>query len=1063
MRMRSWSGLGAATVVCLLALADPSAAQQTTGSIRGQVVSTEGEALAGAQITVRNVSTGLTRTSISSERGRFAVLLLPPGTYRIEAEIIGFAPEIVEGIAVRVGEVTPVDLRLRPRAVVLEGIEVTAERARLDPRQGGVMQTVTSDQVESLPTLGRDFTDFLNLSPLVSPQPGVTTGGQFSIGGARTSGTNVQIDGTDANNVFFGENRGSSRTPFAFSLESIQEFQLVTNGFDVEYGSYSGGVVNAVTKGGTNAWRGGGFLYLRDEALTASDFAGNPPSDFSVQQFGFNVSGPIVRDKAHFFVSADGQRKDQPLFALTPEASGVPEASINEFQRILRDVYGLEDPEAHFGRFTQDEDNLVLFGRIDWNINDNHRVTLRQNYSDFEQTNDRISTNEALSQGGPFQNETFSTVAELNSIFGSSAFNTLRFQWSYEDRPRPANGRAGYIPEITIRQSDSPDMDFGGDGIIFRNRLEEEKLQLIDNFTWQRGDHTVKLGTNNIFSTTTNTFWLLGAGDYTFNSLADFENANPSSYFRLTRACPEPLQPNAAGEPVICPEYDVPFAKFDAIEYSVYAQDEWQATDRLLLIGGLRFQGQTFGDEPGRVQAAEDTFGIATGEAPGFSGFSPRFAFTYDLADERPALVRGGVGLLVGRVPTVLAGNVFQTEKPLLSVFCSGDAVPTLDLQELLSVPQGENNPIACAGGEAPSGRPDFTFFSDDFGLPKTLKANVGYERVLGLQTKIGLDLIYSRTWDNFNVIDLNLQDQQFTLASEQDRPVFVAEDRYNPTRRAGSSRLASNAFNRVFLNVSESEAEAWNLALELEQPVGEDLQFGVRYAYTRAFDNSSYSCCTAQEGFERATFGDPNFIGDIGDDARGAWGPSDFERRHAVVANVMWNAPFRFEVNGIWRSQSGTPFTPIVDGDINGDDLDSNDRAMISRDLRFETPEEAAAFESILGEWDCLRDQLGSVASRNSCRGPWFHSLDLRISREFPTFSGQRAELLVDLFNVLNGLNSDWGRFVGMSREEELLVAEGFETGEVIYSVNEGFGTARTVGFDPFQFQAQIGIRYRF
>jgi hypothetical protein len=195
-----------------------------------------------------------------------------------------------------------------------------------------------------------------------------------------------------------------------------------------------------------------------------------------------------------------------------------------------------------------------------------------------------------------------------------------------------------------------------------------------------------------------------------------------------------------------------------------------------------------------------------------------------------------------------------------------------------------------------------------------------------------------------------------------------------------------------------------------------------------------------------------------------------------------MWKAPLGFRVNGIWRSQSGTPFTPVVNGDVNGDGQAFNDRAMISKSLQWhDNAVDPAKLDTLLNRWSCLSKQLEQIAERNSCRNPWWHSLDLRLSKEFSTLRGQRAELLIDLFNVLNGLNKDWGRLMQVTGfQTDLLTPRRYDatTGKVVYSVNwtpattnaagvrvpeSGFGVKTPLGFDPFQFQAQIGLRYRF
>jgi outer membrane receptor for ferrienterochelin and colicin len=1079
-RVRAW-------LLVLLALCLPlggaHAQGTTTGSIRGTVTSPTGAPVAGAQVTAANLETGLRRSAVTDAGGRYTVALLPPGAYSVRVAAMGYAGNDLGTVRVSVGGVAAGDARLAAQAVLIEGVTVTAGRE--EAAQGGVASRVTEEQVRNLPVPGRDFTNFVKLSPLVSTGLYGSSGGQFSVGGARASGNNVQVDGADANNSFFGENRGSSRTPFAFSLESIKEFQLITNGFDVEYGSYVGGVVNAVTRGGTNDYHGTGFLYLRNEALTGRDFLGNEPTDFSSKQYGFSLSGPIIRDRLHFFASMDGQQRDQPIFAGTPSAAQLGDSTVNRFQNALSSRYGIQDPGQYYGQFAQTQDNLVLFGRLDWTVSDQHRVTLRQNYSNFLGGNDRVGARESVLSGGPYKTRAYSTVAELNSSLSGTTNNTLRLQFSYEDRPRLANDNGGYLPEFLVNNAEpGRNLSFGGDWVLFRNRLEERKLQLVDNFSWQMGNHRLKVGTNDLLTHTANTFWLLGGGQWQFSSLANFEAGIPSQYSRSVRACPVPLEANAAGENVICPEPDVPFAEFNTLEASLYGQDEWQVSDRLAVIGGVRWTRTAFQDQPGEVPALESAFGITTGEVPSFSGISPRVSFTYDLGDGGlRRSVHGGIGLLTGRAPTVIAGNAFQTERPLLSVVCTGAEIPTINIQELLADPLGNHNPMACRSGGAPTGRPEYTTFDPDFELPETLKANIGYEHAFSGNTRVSADLIYSSTRHNFSVANLNLRGVAFTLAGEEGRPVYVpaANAAYSGgIWRPGSTppiqlRLANNAFANVYYNTSEAEARAFNAAFTLDQRLGRTLQLSASYAYNRAYDNSSFSCCTSQEGYQSAvTAGDPNFLGDAGDARSGAWGPSEFENRHIVVANLIWHAPLGITASGVARLQSGTPWTPVVAGDINGDGIRFNDRAMVSRSLQFATPADADRFDAILDRFDCLAEQEGRIATRNSCRNPWWKSVDVRLSKEISTFRGQHAELLLDMFNVLNGLNSDWGRLMVVGTNNALLTAQRYDpaTGNVVYGVSydptanrgqQGFGELQPAGFNPYQFQAQVGVRYRF
>jgi hypothetical protein len=330
-------------------------------------------------------------------------------------------------------------------------------------------------------------------------------------------------------------------------------------------------------------------------------------------------------------------------------------------------------------------------------------------------------------------------------------------------------------------------------------------------------------------------------------------------------------------------------------------------------------------------------------------------------------------------------------------------------------------------------------------------------------------------------------------LAKEENRPVFIPRTgtgAFNPTSGSSAAERA-DAFgrntiatvSRTYINESDGEAESYTGQININHNISRRLQLGGGYAYVHSYDNSSFSCCTSNEGFSgEPTANNPNVVGDIGDD-NALWGPSRFERRHTFTANFMVHAPFGFNVNGIWRSQSGTAYTPVVNGDVNGDGQAFNDRAMISKDLQWNDPVvDPAKLDTLLMRHECLSSQLGQVATRNSCRNPWWHSLDMRVSKEFKTIRGQRAELLVDLFNVLNGLSKDWGRYMQVTGfQTDLLTPRRYDatTGNVVYSVNwssavpasgttparneTGFGVVTPVGFDPFQFQAQIGLRYRF
>ncbi len=638
-------------------------ASTTTGNIRGRVTDEGGNPLPAATVVATNEETGFLRGTQTDNEGVYVVRFLPPGSYRVTARRIGQQQSELPGIRVTVGSTAPANLVLRTAAVQLTGVEVTANAREIDVADAGVKQTVSQEEIAELPSLGRDFTDFIALSGLVSPAPEVTTGGQFAIAGQRPSQTSIQIDGVDANNAFFGENRGGSRIPFAFSLESIREFQIITNGFDVEFGNYSGGVINIVTQGGTNDFRASLYGNYRDKSLTREDFDGNPPNNFSVQQYAGKVSGPIRRDRLHYLVSVDGQRRREPFRSITPAflrgnnepADSASADSLERFFNVLQSEYGVAGAASQYGEWEISNDVLTVFGRLDWTLNDRHRLSVRNNFSDHKNLDEAgsFAFPAGRSQAESFKDRANSLVGELTSVITPRIFNVLRVQYATEERPRIGNNLK---PELRVRLDANETVEYGGAFISFRNFLDETKLQIVDNVTLALGDHSIKLGTNNTLTSIENIFWLNGSGGFEFNSLADFEAFRPSRFNRNVRA--DSVTPNAT---------------FDVQEYSVYAQDEWRITPKLLGVFGVRYDIQRYGDRPGRVVDAERAFGLETGIAPiDDNNVSPRVSFTYDLKGDATQLIRLGGGLFYGRVPFVMGSNVASTDTPLLVVECRG-------------------------------------------------------------------------------------------------------------------------------------------------------------------------------------------------------------------------------------------------------------------------------------------------------------------------------------------------------------------------------------------------------
>ena len=1081
----------------------------TTGLIRGRVTDASGAAIKSASIVARNTATGLERGALSDNQGMYSVRLLPPGTYTVRTTMLGFATQTSPPVTVTIGQAATLNVQLAVQAIQIDAVEVSAARAPINTTSAAVVQGVSQAEIDKLPVLGRNFTDFISLSGLVTPDPGVTTGGQFSIAGQRSSQTNIQIDGVDANNSFFGENRGGSRIPFVFSLESIQEFQVVTNGYDVEYGNYSGGVVNVLTRGGTNTPKGSAYINYRGDALTGKGFRDTlKVSDYEVTQFAGSFAGPIMRDKAFYLFSIDGQRRREPqiptqLSDYLPGGSRENAAVVDEirsFWAILDTVYGQPGAEAGYQPFQTTNDAVSIFGRVDWNVNTKHRLSLRHNFSNYNNDNewdDGFDFQFGSSRAEKLQSHSNSFVTELTSVLDATTFNVFRFQYSNEDRPR--NGK-NIRPALVVTLSNGDAIGFGGTFVGFNNNLEERKLQFVDNFSKVFDAHTVKIGANALFTRNHNTFLgavsgrcgrgSQGAGIYCFNNIASFAAGTPASYqFNVMQG----------GEGL------VPDAEFNVGELGVYLQDEWRATPKLTLTAGLRHDRQKFGDAPGRIVDVERAFGFPTATAPvDNNNISPRLSVAYDMGGQGRGVIRAGAGYFFGRVPYVLGGNVLSSQNPIFNLTCTGNILrndptsPPSPLGYPEWATEGDDNPTTCLGQGGFSGVPSYTVWSPGFEYPETFKANIGMERLFASnRLKIATDLIYSSSTNLYTVRNLNLRESQFTLEDEGGRHVFTPADLFDPANANTLGSRLYEDFGDVFVNYTDGRAQSFVGTMEANYNLTNKTSLRASYTYTRAYDNSSYSCCTASSGFSSAEVGQfgPNDVGGAGDDDK-VWGPSNFSRDHTGVLSGFTELPFGITFSAIWRIQSGRHYTPEVSGDINGDGVRFNDRPFIfaAADLPLapSTTEEAATairgeYQKLLNANKCLSEAVGTIIKRNTCTTPTRNQLDFRMTKNFATLRQQRAEVQVDLFNVLNGVGRLFcdkeeynaavrsgddlpgacglGRFTTVSgANRNIYATNGFSDGKIFYTNQASFGRETVIGSNlQLQFQAQIALRYFF
>ena len=1078
-------------VVAFACAATSATAQQatTTGSVRGVVSGPDGAPVNGATVVAINSETGVRRGGMADDKGRYQIPFLDPGTYTIRATFIGFRPVEKPGLRIAIGQVEVVNFQLEQSAVQLSETRIVADETPLiETTKTGTSTRIGQDQIAQIPVNGRNFKDLVVLAPGTSDQGNLGSGGGQSIGGGRTGATNIMMDGVNNNESFFGgDARGGDRAPFSYSIEAVKEIQVITAGYDVEQGNYTGGAVNAVTKSGTNQFTGALFGYLRQDELgqlrmTGRDFLGRDPIDFKSQQYGFALGGPIVKDRAHFFLSLDGQRRDQPLYVFgstatddqSVRAAGIHPDTVAMIQQVALARYGY-DLSGERGQTLAKTNEQAIFARVDWAINDNHKLTLRDNFTNTKLVGDRIvvgpTSTDFTSNGGNNQDKSNSFVASLYSTWSGGFSNEFRAQRATMDKPRPANGAGGYgvpLPQVIVRgiptalsngQVLSSEVRFGSDPVLHANLLETKTTEVIDNFRWARESHTYKLGANFTRVDVFNRFWNNSLGTFTFNSLAAFQNGAPDQYTRTLGL----------------PGQSIPVQDFPANEAAVYAQDEWQVNPKLFVSYGLRYDYAWFPVEAADNQLLKRSYPyLDTKKQPiDNNNVSPRFGFTFDPNADGGQVIRGGTGLFYGRSPYVLYGNALgATGGGTLSLSCSGGASPIPDFEQYAADPS--TIPSACLGAGAAQPAPQIVVFDEEYQQPRAWKSNLAYDRALFDSWRLTLEHAYTQVDHNYVVQDDNLLDRA-AFRIEGNIPVFV--DPTTITGTGGTNRANSRRdsnFDQVFVHRSIGQSKSNQSIVQLNGRTSWGTTY-FSYTYDRTRDNGSLPCCISGSmyGFNRSS-DNPNNFND-------QWGAASFNRTHTFVLSPTFNLPYGINASTVFRAFSGLPWTPRYGGDINGDG-EINDRLYVPTRAEIasylfagatadDQARQRSIFEQRIEAVPCLRENRGRIIGRNGCRNPWNYLLDARVAKKFSTLAGQSVEVQADFFNVLNGINKNWGQRVQVDEDrtggnDRFITPVGFDqtTRRFRYAANANAGRyTPSSNFPLSQFQMQLGLRYNF
>ncbi len=1059
----------------------------TTAAVRGVVADDAGQPVEAATVTLTNTSTGQRFIGRSRSGGAYSLEnVAVGGPYTLEVRAIGFSPLSRDGIRLSLGQALTIDLTVS-RAVALAAIQVTAEEQSVltAPSRTGSSALVSETSIRRLPSLNRNFTDFIRTAPQV-----VAAGGA-SFGGGHRKQNNIQIDGVSSNDLFglgaTGQPGGQAGAT-AISLEAVQEFQILVAPFDIRAGGFAGGLVNAITKRGTNQLHGSAFFDFQDDALVRDSLLTGGPAtapvfsefgEFQQKNFGFSLGGPLVRNKAHFFVSVEQREREIPVGGATIGRESLADVGIaqTDAQAVVDNLNGRGLNAGSFGAVPIESPNTAVFARLDFQLGDNHQLTLRHNFIDA--TTDNISHAQGAyrltSNGYQFESQTNSTVAQLNSTLGGgSMFNELRLGYNITVDKRAPNELFPYLRIDTSTDTDGDgigdlngEIRVGAEQFSQLNSLDQSVFEITNDLTIPRGDHTFTIGTHNEFIHFENAFFHSSIGVWNFNSVADLQANNPQDFFRQL-----PFGNKGA-----------PIADFSIAQLGLYLQDQWKPSSALNLTFGVRAEVPTFSDSPDRNPdiAASPTIRnpdgtvVETDKFPsGNIHFSGRFGFNWDATGDRGTVLRGGAGIFTGRPPYVWMSNAFtNTGQEVSSLFCGAGNTPTFD-------PAAANQPTACADGTTASATSaQINVFDEGFKLPQTFKASLALDQRLPGGILGSVEFLYTKAVNQILQNQLEIGPAGgigpragLGATNAEGRTMFGGAD----DRGDDAGYIDPNFRVPVLWHGNQSEDRTYQLTFSATKTFADGLEFQAGYTYSDVKDISSFtsSIATSNFGFNPIpNGGDPNNKG-----LATSW----FSIPHKLSISGSFDLPtpqsLPTSLTVFYVGQSGQPYSWTVDGDANGDGFEgratgggrNNDIAYIPTgpgDFSEDSPGDYAALDALIQSEPCLVEARGTIPDRNTCRNPWFNRLDASV-RVGLGFSGRSVSLIADVFNVLNLMNAEWGRQKVISGNEtrNLVEIEGYDlvNDRPIYSYDgpnidfkEGVGTIGS------RWRAKLGLRYEF
>ena len=993
----------------------------TTSEINGRVLTENGESLPGATIVVVHTPTGTQSGTTADYQGYFRLPNLNVGgPYTVSISFIGYQPYKRNDVVLSLGQAYKINTKLKDENQKIDEVTVVAKMVGdyqvFDGNRTGSETVVSRDDIDELPSVSGNLNDFLRLTP----QAG-RNGEGMTLAGMNNRFNSLMIDGTVNNDVFGlaanGMNGGQAGIS-PISIEAIEQLQVVLAPFDVRQGGFAGGGINAVTKSGTNQFKGMVYHKFRNEKL-----AGKTPTyhfdgerkrldEFTAKTTGFSVGGPIIKNKLFFFVNGEKRKDETPQpFNFSEYKGNSDAATIAKVQDQFRS-YGYE-PGGYLNNIEELEGEKLLV-KLNWNINENHRLMLRHQYTKGESFDASRSNPKSINfynSGKFFPSTTHAAALELKSRFGQKYSNSLKIGYTSVHDDRDPLG--GNFPTIAIRDG-AGTINAGSEAYSTGNELKQKILTITDNFQIYEGAHTITLGTHNEFYDIYNLFMRTAYGNYTFSSVEDFFSENPSEY-RLGFSLVDNIRGDGSAAA----------ADFTFYQLGFYAQDEWQINNNFKLTAGIRVDIPIFNDDPLAVEGFNQTTiptleqyydlkGARAGKMPSNQVmWSPRIGFNWDVNGRGETQLRGGVGIFTSRVPFVWPAGSYTNNGMM-----QGDyRLQTKYGDDITFVPDWQKQPKP-EGATAPKGS-QIDIYAKDFKFPQVLRANIGVDQKLPYGIVGTFEVMYTKILNNALWKDVNVKPAFGNATGTPDnRPLYK-------TYKNG----IDPQYGQIMLGDNTSKGYTLNFTAQLRKDF--DFGLGTSLSYNYGTAKSIFDGTSSQNSSQW------NYLVSSPTPRNEAkLGYSGFDQGHRIVGALTWSKEYlkhlKTSIGLFYNGQSGRRFSYIyndysgsftneaykgpqliyVPKDQNGIVLGNRDGAFDRNSTEFQTMwNELNAY---IEQDDYLKERRGKYAERNGSRLPWENIFDLKITQDIFANIADRKQTLqlgIDIFNVGNMLNKDWGR----------------------------------------------------